>query len=98
MSVHPTKLHALHTQLATVMAEMLRGEPLVCDGVVIMHEGKPLIMPPKPSVLKEVREFLKDNGIDEAKIYNSPTENLALGLKHFEDDDLEPQMIEAADK
>lgn len=93
MSIQSTKLHQLHSQLATVMAEMLKGEPLVCDGVPVLVDGKPLILLPKPAVLKEVREFLKDNGIDESSVLSPATSSLTKQLRHFDEDAHDPLLL-----
>ena len=76
------------------------GEPLTKriyldkDGHIVYFEGKPLMRRAPASVLKEVREFLKDNGIDEEPLEGGPTQSLAKQLKQFDDDPLELEFQE----
>jgi len=90
MSVQPTKLGRLHTGLADTFLEMLKGEPLVDpNGTLILGaDGKVIYLRPKPAVLKEIREFLKDNGIDSEVIEGTPVDSVAKQLTQFDGDPL----------
>lgn len=84
------KLHLAHTE---VLFKALQGTPLLDanDRAVLDDSGKPIYLPPTAAVLKEVREFLKDNGIDSEPIEGGPVESVAKKLKQF---DGEPLFLE----
>lgn len=97
--VHSTKLPRLHSAYTDVLFELLKGEPLLdANGTAVLGEdGKAIYVRPKAAVLKEIREFLKDNGIDSEPVEGGATESLAKRLTQFEGDPLyleEPDQAE----
>jgi hypothetical protein len=90
MSVQPTKLERLHRDFSDTLSEMLKGEPLVdANGTAVLDElGKPIYVRPKAAILKEIREFLKDNGIDSEPIEGTPVDSVAKKLTQFDGDPL----------
>lgn len=96
MSVKHTKLERLYSALAETFLEGLRGEPLVDpNGAAILDENsKPIYVRPKPAFLKEVREFLKDNGIDSEPLDGTPVDSVTKSLKQF---DGEPLYLEESE-
>lgn len=90
MSVHPTKLPRLHSVYTDVLFELLKGEPLLDanDRAVLGEDGRPIYLRPKAAILKEIREFLKDNGIDSEPLEGSPVDSVAKKLTHFDGEPL----------
>ena len=95
-TAHVAKLPKLHIAYTDVLLELLKGEPLVdANGSAVLDEhSKPIYVRPKAAILKEIREFLKDNGIDSEPIDGTPVESLAKKLTHFDGD---PLYLEAPD-
>jgi hypothetical protein len=89
-NIRPVKLPGLHRGLTDEFFEQLKPQPILDkEGHIVYFEGKPLMRRAPASVLKEVREFLKDNGIDEEPIEGGPVQSLAKQLKKFDDEPLE---------
>jgi hypothetical protein len=90
MSVQPTKLERLHKGLAETFLDMLKGEPLTdANGTAVLGEdGKAIYVRPKAAILKEIREFLKDNGIDSEPLEGTPVDSVAKKLTQFDGDPL----------
>ena len=88
--VGPTRLPRLHTAHTDVLFAYLKGTPLLDanDRAVLDEEGKPIYVLPSAAVLKEVREFLKDNDITSEPFEGTPTDELAKRLTKFDDEDL----------
>jgi hypothetical protein len=88
--VQPTKLERLHKGLADTFLDMLKGEPLVDpNGTAILDEhSKVIYVRPKAAILKEIREFLKDNGIDSEPIEGTPVDSVVKTLKQFDGEPL----------
>lgn len=72
--VSTTYMGRLHKTLCEVMIQGLKGEPrLDQHGVPCVDAlGSPLFDPPKPALLREIREFLKDNGVDQEPLDGTP--------------------------
>jgi len=96
MSVQPTKLERLHKGLAETFLDMLKGEPLVDpSGAAILDENSKVIyVRPKAAILKEIREFLKDNGVDSEPMDGTPVDSVVKTLKHYDGD---PLFLEESD-
>jgi hypothetical protein len=63
-TISTTRLGRIQIALSEALIESLKGEPLMDgEGNPIIVGGKPLLGPPKPGILKEAREYLKDMGI-----------------------------------
>jgi hypothetical protein len=88
--VGPTRLPRLHKAHTDVLFAHLKGTPLLDanDRAVLDEFGKPIYLLPSAAVLKEVREFLKDNQITSEPFEGTPTDSLAKQLTKFEDEDL----------
>ena len=88
--VQPTKLERLHKGLADTFLDMLKGEPLVDpNGTAILDEhSKVIYVRPKAAILKEIREFLKDNGVDSEPMDGTPVDSVAKKLTQFDGDPL----------
>jgi hypothetical protein len=84
-----SKLNKIHAAYAEVCMELLKGEPLVdANGTAVLDgEGKLIYLRPKANILKEIREFLKDNGIDQEPLNGSPLHTLSQ-LPTFHDEPL----------
>jgi hypothetical protein len=77
----------LYKQYVAELIEQLKGEPATdSDGHVIMVDGKPLMLKPKAAVLKEIREFLADNGIDEEPTEGSEIHKVSQAARKYQDD------------
>jgi len=89
-NVQPTKLERLHKGLAETFLDMLKGEPLVdpSGAAILGEDGKPIYVRPKAAILKEIREFLKDNGIDSEPLEGTPVDSVATQLTQFDGDPL----------
>lgn len=93
--VHSTYMGRLHEGLCKAMLEALKGEPIMLgegdNQRPLRHDDGSLVMtPPKASTMKEIREFLKDNGIDKEPIPATTipqTSVTAAVLEQFHDDD-----------
>ena len=88
-----SKLNRLHVDLTDTFAALLRGEPLLdAFGTAVLDEkGRPIFIPPKANILKEIREFLKDNGIDREPIEASGLPEMAKQIRQWDD---EPLLLE----
>lgn len=89
--VKPAKLPGVHTRLCEVALEILKGEPVFeknADGSVtaLRYDDGSLVLVHKPGNLREVRTFLKDNGIDEEATETSGVVEVVKQLRHFEDE------------
>ncbi len=93
---HVSKLNRLHTVLSEVFLELLKGEPLVdANGTAIVDEqGKPIYLRPKANILKEAREFLKDNGIDREPLPGTGLPEMVKQLQKFDDEPLQIEVEE----
>jgi hypothetical protein len=79
-------LAGIHAGLCKQYVELLKGEPVRDeDGHVVMLNGEPLMQIPTAAHLKEVREFLKDNGIDEEPTEGSEVMNVAKAIRKYDD-------------
>lgn len=88
--VGPARLPKLHVDYTAELFEQLKPQPVLDkEGHIVYFEGKPLMRRAPASVLKEVREFLKDNGIDQEPLEGGPVASLATQLRHFDDEPLE---------
>ena len=88
-AVKTTRLGKIQTALSEGLIDALKGEPLYdSDGGVIMVEGKPLLGPPKPGILKEAREYLKDMGVTEEPedVEGHTLIDIASRINQFEQD------------
>lgn len=75
--VSKTYMGQLHAGLCKVHLKHLKGRPML-DGEghqMIDPQGRPMMELPTSSILKEIREFLKDNGID-----REPTDVIPLQI------------------
>jgi hypothetical protein len=90
-----SKLADLHGHLCAVMLEALKGEILLVDGAPVMDAlGQPLRSSPKAATLKEIREFLKDHGIDEELKEGNAIYNVAKAAQQYDDDLNDPLLIQ----
>lgn len=72
-----TYMGQLHTGLCKAHLKNLKGKPHLDNegNPVLDASGKVIMDPPSAAVLKEIREFLKDNGID-----REPTDVIPLQI------------------
>lgn len=83
-----SKMAGLHAGLCDVMKEMLKGEPVLTkEGEPVYVNGQLLMKPPSAAVLREIREMLKDNGIDEEPTDGSKIMSVAKAARQFDDDE-----------
>lgn len=88
-TVQTTRLGRIQVALSEALIEALKGEPMLnADGEPIMLLDKPLLSPPKPGVLKEAREYLKDMGITEEpeEVTGYTVTDVAKQVRAFEQD------------
>ncbi len=66
MPVLKTNLHRLRERLAKEFQEILdQGEPLVINGELVRDQkGNVVMQRPSAAMLGNIRQFLRDNGID----------------------------------
>ena len=91
-----TYMGRLHVGLCQVHLKNLKGKPhLDSEGnPVVDAQGKVLMDMPSAAMLKEIREFLKDNGIDSEAIEGEPVTQVAKQLRQF-DDEPDPFLVES---
>lgn len=83
-----TQLAVVHKTACEVALQMLKGEPLLDkEGNLVLFEGKPLMKPCSAAAFREVRELLKDHGIDEEPTEGSSILKVADAAKKYEDAD-----------
>lgn len=85
--VNPAKLPKLHRDFTDVLSEMLQGEPLLdANGRAVLDDNsRPIYVRPTAAVLREVRTFLKDNGIDTEPVEGSPIREVSKQLKQYDE-------------
>jgi hypothetical protein len=92
--VSTTYMGRLHKALCEVLLDSLRGEPLIDDqGQHLLDiNGRPRYERPTPQMLREIREFLKDNGIDQEPLDGTPVAQIASMARQY-DDTCEPKLL-----
>ena len=87
--VRTTYMGKLHENLCKVMLEALKGEPLFDKkGKPVLRDGEPVMILPRAATLKEIREFLKDNGIDQEPIEGTAIHDVKEKYLTYEDEPL----------
>lgn len=86
-----TYMGRLYDGLCQAMLQALKGEPIVVgDGdeqmVLRSPSGEIERTPPKAALLKEIREFLKDNGIDREPINTEAIHEVAGAITKYDDE------------
>ncbi len=82
-----SKLSLTHDEACDVARQLLKGTPLInkAGDPVYDEAGKMIMMPPSAAAFREVREFLKDHGIDEEATDESKIVQVAKAIKRYED-------------
>jgi len=84
--VQRTKLYEIHQKQCRVLLKALDGEPLLDgEGNPVIIAGEVFLKPPTAAVLREVREFLKDNGIDQEPMEGSGVVEVSKALEFYDD-------------
>jgi len=73
-------LQLLHAKLAETLCHAIEPEPIVVDGEIV---GRKL----NAAALNVARQMLKDNGIQAARVANSPLDKLANRIPTTFDED-----------
>jgi hypothetical protein len=82
-----TKLATVHTEACDVALQMLKGRPMVNkNGDLVLIDGKPIYEPCSAAAFREVREMLKDHGIDEEATEGSKILEVAKAARQYEDE------------
>lgn len=86
--VSTTYMGRLHKKLCEVLLDALKGEVVLDDhgNPVTDDFGQQKFSRPTPQLLKEVREFLKDNGIDSEPLDGSPVAQISSMARVYEDE------------
>jgi len=89
-----TYLGRIHKTLCEVLLQALKGTPMLdALGIPIRDaQGHERYELPSPQILREIREFLKDNNIDSEPIEASSIAKIAQLARQY-DDDCEPKLI-----
>lgn len=90
MSTTSTKLPSIHARYCEVALDILQGEPVLIENtqghrVPLIENGK-VVRKYTAACLREVREFLKDNHIDQEPIEGTAIHDVAKAITHFEDE------------
>lgn len=88
-----TQLAGVHTEACAVAMKLLKGEYLQDkEGNLVLFEGKPVMKPCSAAAFREVREMLKDHGIDEEATEGSEIMKVAKAARQY-DDEHDPFLI-----
>ena len=92
-----TYMGRLHAGLCQAHLRNLKGKPRLDDegSPVLDASGKVIMDPPSTAALKEIREFLKDNGIDREPTDVTP---LLIAEEARKFDDYEDPILLEGDK
>jgi hypothetical protein len=83
-----TKLATVHDTFCDTLLDALKGEPMLNkEGEPIIVNGQVLMRKPSAATLREVREALKDHGIDEELTEGSKILKVADAARKYEDAD-----------
>ena len=81
------ELSEIHGAMAGWCKLVLQGTPLLNDDgkAVLKEDGTPWLIPPTPAHLNVIRQFLKDNKIDNPllKIPSDNSKDIVSGLPDF---------------
>ena len=89
--VRTTYMGLIHKGYCEAALEILKGEPVLIENAeghqvpLIGHDGR-IVRKFVAASLREVREFLKDNHIDEEAIETSGIVQVAKAISHYDDE------------
>ncbi len=88
MPVSRTNLHRLRERLAKEFHDLLEnGEPMIVNGEVLRDDkGRVIMQRPSAAMLGNIRQFLRDNGIDRDPVDVDPETPPLVKSLPFEDD------------